>query len=52
MVGEQSYHVREDVLQTIGELVGVHVAKPVLHVRVHHEFRQPQNLTAQMEGIT
>ena len=45
-------HVREDVLQPVGELVGVHVAEAVLDVRVDDELREAQDLTAQVEGVT
>jgi hypothetical protein len=44
-------HVREDVLQPVRELEGVDVAQPVLHVRVHHELGQPQDLAAEVEGV-
>mmetsp|Transcript_19442 Transcript_19442/g.63358 ORF Transcript_19442/g.63358 Transcript_19442/m.63358 type:complete len:470 (-) Transcript_19442:1597-3006(-) len=44
-------HVGEDVLQAVGQLVGVDVAQPVLHVRVDHQLRQPQDLAAEVEGV-
>ena len=48
----QLAHVREDVLQAVGELVGVDVAEAVLHVRVDHELGETQDLTAKVEGVT
>ena len=36
--------VSEDVLEAVGELESVHVAQTVLHVGVHHQLRQPQDL--------
>ena len=43
--------MRKDILQPVGQLEGVHVVQPVLHVRVHHKFRQAENFPAKMEGI-
>mmetsp|Transcript_139393 Transcript_139393/g.242388 ORF Transcript_139393/g.242388 Transcript_139393/m.242388 type:complete len:464 (+) Transcript_139393:5762-7153(+) len=44
-------NVVEDVLQTIRQLEGIHVAQPVLHVGVHHQLGHPQDLAAQVEGV-
>mmetsp|Transcript_7034 Transcript_7034/g.20668 ORF Transcript_7034/g.20668 Transcript_7034/m.20668 type:complete len:555 (-) Transcript_7034:1166-2830(-) len=43
--------VREDVLEPVRELEGVHVAQAVLHDRVDHELRQPQDLPREVEGV-
>lgn len=42
----------ERVLQPIGELERVHVAKTVLHVRVDDNLRQTHDLSNQVEGIS
>ena len=44
-------HMGEGVLQAICQLEGVHVPQPELHIRVHHQLGQPQNLSAEMEGV-
>mmetsp|Transcript_4532 Transcript_4532/g.13244 ORF Transcript_4532/g.13244 Transcript_4532/m.13244 type:complete len:1314 (+) Transcript_4532:2393-6334(+) len=44
-------HVREGVLEPVRELVGVHVAQAVLHVRVHDELGEPEDLAAEVEGV-
>mmetsp|Transcript_31892 Transcript_31892/g.87345 ORF Transcript_31892/g.87345 Transcript_31892/m.87345 type:complete len:298 (-) Transcript_31892:756-1649(-) len=44
-------HVREDVLQAVGQLVSVHVAQPVLHVRVDDELGEAEDLAAEVEGV-
>jgi hypothetical protein len=43
--------MREGVLQAVRELEGVYVAQPELHVAVHHQLGQAQDLAAQMEGV-
>eukprot|EP00965_Chrysotila_dentata_P150735 4980259-Pleurochrysis_carterae.AAC.1 len=43
--------VREDVLQPVGELVGVDVAEAVLHVRVDDELGEAEDLAAQVKGV-
>jgi len=43
--------VRQRVLQTVSQLVRVHVAQPVLHVRVDQQLRQAQHLAAQVERV-
>ena len=44
-------HMREGVLQAICKLEGIHIAQPELYIGVHHQLGQPQNLSAQVEGI-
>ncbi|CAN8015572.1 unnamed protein product, partial [Ixodes persulcatus] len=44
-------HMGEDVLEPVGQLEGIHVVQPVLHVAVHHQLCQPQDLPAQVEGV-
>ena len=41
----------ENVLECVGELECIDIAKTVLNVGVHDELGQTQNLTAKMEGI-
>ena len=41
----------ESVLQAICKLEGINIAQPELHIGIHHQLGQPQNLSAQMEGI-
>ena len=48
----QLSNMSKHVLQTISQLEGIHIVQAVLHVRIHNQFGQPQNLTAQMEGVT
>lgn len=43
--------VREDILQSVGELEGVGVAQAVLHVGVDDELREAQDLAAQVERV-
>ena len=43
--------VRKDVLQAVRELECVHVPEAVLHVAVHHQLREAQNLAAQVERV-
>lgn len=43
--------MREGVLQAICKLEGIHIAQPELYIGVHHQLGQPQNLSAQVEGI-
>ena len=43
--------MRQRVLQPVRQLVRVHVAEPVLHVRVHQQLGQPQHLAAQVERV-
>merc|ERR1719318_1736727 len=45
-------HVSHCVLQTISKLECVHIVEPVLHVRVHYELGQAQDLTTQVESIS
>ena len=44
--------VSEDVLKPVGQLESVDVVQSILYVRVDDEFRQTQDLTAQMERVT
>jgi hypothetical protein len=44
--------MRKDVLNSIRKLERVYVAKPILNVRVDYELCQPQDFTAQMEGVS
>eukprot|EP00123_Amoebidium_parasiticum_P018100 comp24100_c1_seq1/m.43517 comp24100_c1_seq1/g.43517 ORF comp24100_c1_seq1/g.43517 comp24100_c1_seq1/m.43517 type:complete len:308 (+) comp24100_c1_seq1:5498-6421(+) len=44
-------HVCEDVLHAISQLECIDVAQTILHVSIHDQLGQAQNLTAQMEGI-
>ena len=48
----QLAHVRHGVLQPVRQLEGVHVVESVLHVGVHQQLRQPQDLTTQVERVT
>lgn len=48
----QRADVCKDVLQRVRELERVDVAESELHVRVDDELRQPEDLTAQMEGVS
>ena len=47
----QLSHVRKHVLQPVGQLEGVHVAQTVLHVTVHHQLGETQDLTTQVESV-
>ncbi|CAN7985254.1 unnamed protein product, partial [Ixodes hexagonus] len=47
----QLAHVGKDVLEAVRQLEGVHVVQPVLHVAVHHQLGQAQDLPAQVEGV-
>ena len=47
----QLAHMGKRVLQAIGKLVGIHIAQPVLHMRVHHQLRETQDFTTEMESI-
>mmetsp|Transcript_3491 Transcript_3491/g.11579 ORF Transcript_3491/g.11579 Transcript_3491/m.11579 type:complete len:907 (-) Transcript_3491:778-3498(-) len=44
-------HVRKDVLQPVRQLVRVHVAEPVLHVRVDDKLGEAEDLAAEVEGV-
>ena len=48
----QLAHVSEDVLKTIRQLERIHVVQTVLDVRIHDQLGEPQDLPAEMEGIT
>ena len=48
----QLTNVSENVLQTIRQLKGVNVVQTILNMCIHHQFRQPQDFTAQMESVT
>ena len=39
------------VLQAVSQLEGVHIAQAELDICIHNQLGQPQNLTAQVEGI-
>lgn len=41
----------EDVLQSIGKLESINVAKPKLNMRINDELGEPQDFTTQMESI-
>lgn len=43
-------NVSEDVLQSVGELEGVHVVQPILDVGINDELSQPKNLATQVES--
>ena len=47
----QLSNMSKHVLQTISQLEGIHIVQAVLHVRIHNQFGQPQNLPAQMESV-
>lgn len=42
--------VSENILQTVGQLEGVHVVQTILNVRIDDQFGETQNFTAQMES--
>ena len=42
----QLSNMSKHVLQTISQLEGIHIVQAVLHVRIHNQFGQPQNLPA------
>ena len=45
-------HVREDVLQAVGQLVRIHVVQPVLHVRVTDQLREAEDLPEVRISVT
>lgn len=45
-------HVGKRVLKAIGQLESVHVVQSVLDVTIHENLGQPQNFSAQVEGIS
>ncbi len=47
----QLAHMSKGVLQAISKLVSIHIAQPVLDMRVHHQLGESQNLTTQVKGI-
>lgn len=47
----QLTNVSEDVVETIGELIGINVGEAILNVRINDELGQAENLTTQVEGI-
>ena len=42
----------EDVLQRVGELERIYVAQSELDMRIDDKLRQPEDLTAQVEGVS
>ena len=48
----QLTHVSVDVLQTVRQLEGIHVAQAVLDVTVNDQLGETQDLATQMEGVT
>ena len=44
--------MRENVLNGIGKLEGINIAKSELDVRIDHELCQAKNFAAQVEGIS
>lgn len=45
-------NMSECVLQAINKLEGIHIAQPVLHMRVHHQLCQTQDFMTEMESIS
>lgn len=43
-------HVGEGVLQAVCQLESVHVAQPELHVGIHYQLGQAQNLQGEQAG--
>ena len=39
-------HVCKGVLQPVRQLEGIHIAQPELHIGVHYQLGQPQDLSA------
>ena len=48
----QLSNMSENILQSIGQLEGIHIIQTVLNMRIHNQFRQSQNFPAQMKSIT
>lgn len=45
-------HMRKHVLQPVRQLEGIHVPQPELHMRIHNQLCQSQDLSTEMKGVS
>ena len=44
--------MRKRILERISQLKGIHIPESILHIRIHNQLGQSQNLTTQMKSIS
>ena len=48
----QMTNMRENVMQSISQLEGIHISQSILNMRINNQFNKSQYFTTQVESIT